>query len=73
MTDHNAEAVRLLAMNAPEAEQRAQTHAMLALAEQQRITNLIAFLNLDGGRTLSDSEASLQENIVVALKLRDLP
>lgn len=55
MTDHKAEAERLLAL--PEGAQAAQVHATLALATELRTANLIAFSAAATAACVRDSGA----------------
>lgn len=79
MTDHAHEAVGLLAysdevgVNSPEGAQvyavHAQVHATLALAEQQRIANLIVLWMNDSAIVTDDTFDSVKEQIKAGLGL----
>ena len=76
MTDHYATAVdadRLAMNSAREASRKwhrkAQVHAVLALAEQQRIANLIALAKTGYGRIIADEVGTLDDEIVHALRI----
>lgn len=63
-TDHAAEARELLATGKTDLTAKAQVHATLALAEQQRIANLVT-LGAIGGGPLSSDPAYLSRNYLV--------